>query len=258
MGCVSSSSSVSSPATVTDVETKIIILARGITNTVKASTATDLKSDPNSRGKGIEKTIEESFKGIIMLGKQAKNLDGKVLNEVLIACNVLRINYTGLAAKLAFLSNTAKILIEERTVRTDENYNDLGSNSSNNKSMNHVVSGQEGHIPKGNDAEAIQVNQMKPVKASKDSKLFELVERKSSSYINPDLCGSDGLPPLKDFSKNKKDFSSHHSNDFGFFDLSMHDNSVHEQQIRNELSMPRKVPTMKVQYSAAQLTTDGI
>jgi hypothetical protein len=253
MGCMFSSS-MSSPATVKDIGIKIITLAKGITNIVKASTATDSTNDPNFNGKDIERLVESSFKAIIMLGKQAKNLDGNVLNEVLIACNILRMNYTVLAGKLAFLSNTAKTLIEERTVRADDS-DDLGTSSSNSKNMNQIIVGHESHIPLSKDPEAMQINQIKPVRASRESKLFQLVERKSSSQVS----STPGfLPSLKDFSKKSNEDSSHHSNDFGFFDLSMHDNSVHEQKIRNELILPRKISTMRVQYSASQLKTEGV
>lgn len=258
MGCIFSSSSnkdiiasliEKKIATRIEIETKIISLARGITNTVKDSIATDSKSGSVSNGTAIESRIEKSFKDIIALGKKSRELDGKVLNEVLIACNYLRINYSALAGKLAFISNTAKTLVEERTARTAEN-EDQGINlSGSTKGMNQIIVGQESHIPKNKDPEATLIIQIKPVKASKDSKLFELVERKLSS-------NDTGLPPLKDFSK--KEDGSQHSSDFGFFDLSMHDSSLHEKKIRDQLLMPIKILPMKLQYSVTQLKTDGI
>lgn len=256
MGCMFSSP-VSSPATIKDIGIKIVTLAKGITNIVKASTATDPTSDLNFNGKDIERMVESSFKAIIMLGKQAKHLDGNVLNEVLIACNVLRLNYTVLAGKLAFLSNTAKTIIEERTVRTNDS-DDLDTSSSNSKNMNQITVGHESHIPLSKDPEALQINQMKAARPSGESKLFKLVDSNSSFQVS----STPGfLPPLKDFSKNKEDnSSSHHSNDFGFFDLSMHDNSVHEQKVRTELTMPRQstLSPMKAQYSVSQLKSDGV
>ena len=218
-------------------ETKIINLAKNIRNLAKPAgeTKTNKSSDD------VTEKVSNSFKEIIELAKKCTALDGSVLNEVLMACNALRINNPDLAHKMLYLSQTSKKLVEERTAATEEVDTPGESVTS--------AFGSLKTIPKA--APAIYVTQVPRENSS------------TSSNLRLQKLTSDGLPPLKDFKKAKSDYAdgSQHSGDFGFFDLSVHDRTgMPEWTGIRPPEMVDASPKMpkKMVYSVSQLNVAGI
>ena len=222
-------------------ETKIINLARQIKSLV--TPPSDTKSLPTATD-ATQQKIVQNYKEIIEIAKRSTSLDGSVLDEILICGNFLRLNDPAAAAKLVYLISAAKKLVEERTMATedvstptDTSRNDLGSeNSRAEKSHGDPLS------PLQRAAPALMVSQIPKESTLRSAKLNDL--------------SSDGLPPLKDFSKANYADASQHSDDFGFFDMSVHDRSgMPEWTGVTPDSAPDNTPKqpMKLQYSAAQL-----
>lgn len=188
-------------ATRTATEVKIIDLAKSI----KTLVTPPAESKQNDTGKSaVDDKVNTCFKQIIDAAKTVDSLDGSVLDEVLMACNALRINNPELALKVSYVSQTAKKLVEERTGGTE----DVSAPSS---SLNSTKLGQLGVKGSSLGTASTFVSQIPRESSRSNMKLKKLT--------------SDGLPPLKDFKKDKGDFAdgSQHSVDFGFFDLSVHD-----------------------------------
>ena len=185
------------------VELKIINLAKSI----KTLVTPQGESKQNETGKsGVDEKVNNCFKQIIELAKSSGALDGSVLNEVLMACNALRINNPELAMKVQYVSQTAKKLVEERTAGSEDA-------SAPTSPLNSAKLGQLGIRGSSLAAPSTFVTQI-PRESNADRSKEKLQK-----------LTSDGLPPLKDFKKEKGDYAdgSQHSVDFGFFDLSVHD-----------------------------------
>lgn len=220
MGCLSSKDSPKKDGQVTStpmsssaapsaqrkgVESKIIAHAKTIRSLVKPPSEAKTSGKPQNE---VEEKISNSFKEIIVLAKKSSALDGSVLNEILMACNALRINNPEMAHNLLYVSQTAKKVVEDRTVADDEIATPGESSMSSSGGKSKVLGGILKSLP------GIMVTQVPREDSStsmSDAKLQKLT--------------SDGLPPLKNFKKSKTDYAdgSQHSGDFGFFDLSVHD-----------------------------------
>lgn len=187
------------------IEAKIIAHAKTIRTLVKPPSEAKLSGKPQSE---VEEKVKNCFKEITSLAKKTDALDGSVLNEILMACNTLRISNPDLAHTVLYLSQTAKKVVEDRTV-ADEEINTPGASSlSSSAGKSKSLGGILKTVP------AIMVTQVPREESSasmSEGKLQKLT--------------SDGLPPLKNFNKKKPDYAdgSQHSGDFGFFDLSVHD-----------------------------------
>jgi hypothetical protein len=221
-------------ATLKAAEEKIIHLAK----TIKSLVPPPNESKQNDTAKsGDEEKVNNCFKDIIDIAKKNHGLDGSVLNEVLVACNALRINNPFLFSKLTYISQTAKKMVEDRTAGTE----DL---SAPTDSLNSTKLGMLG---------------IKGLTLGAQSTFVTQIPRESSrSNMKLQKLTSDGLPPLKDFKK-KGDFAdgSQHSVDFGFFDLSVHDrNGMPEWNgVKPSTTYDDPSPKMpkKMQYSVSQL-----
>jgi hypothetical protein len=226
-------------ATLRAAEEKIIHLAKMIKSLVPPPSESNQNEPTKS---GHEEKVNNCFKDIIDIAKKTNGLDGSVLNEVLVACNALRINNPLLASKLTYISQTAKKLVEERTAGTE----DLGAatDSSITSSLNSTKLGMLGVKGLTLGAQSTYVTQIPRESSRTNMKLQKLT--------------SDGLPPLKDFKK-KGDFAdgSQHSVDFGFFDLSVHDRSGMPEWngVKPPTTCDDPAPKMpkKMQYSVSQL-----
>lgn len=219
------------------IEVKIINLAKSIKSL--ANPTGDAKTNKSSEE--ITEKVSNSFKEIIVLAKKSNSLDGSVLNEVLMACNSLRINNPDLAHKMLYLSQTSKKLVEERTAASEE-VNTPGESVTSSLGSSKIIT---------KAAPAIYVTQVPRENSS------------TSSNMKLQKLTSDGLPPLKDFKKAKADYAdgSQHSGDFGFFDLSVHDRTGMPEWTgirppEPENSSP-KMPK-KMVYSVSQLNVAGI
>jgi hypothetical protein len=220
MGCLSSKESpkldgletstpitgvVTTPGQRKGIEAKIIAHAKTIRNLVKPPSESKLNSKPQSE---IEEKVKNCFKEITSLAKKTNALDGSVLNEILMACNTLRISNPELAHNVLYISQTAKKVVEDRTVADEEITTPGGSSLSSSAGKSKTLGGILKTVP------AIMVTQVPREDCSK-----------STSEGRLQKLTSDGLPPLKNFNKKKPDYAdgSQHSGDFGFFDLSVHD-----------------------------------
>lgn len=218
-------------------DTKIINLARQIKSLVTPPSGT--KSLPTATD-ATQQKIVQNYKEIIEIAKKSTSLDGSVLDEILICGNILRLHDPTAAAKMVYLTSTAKKLVEERTMAaedastpTDTSRNDLGSEKSR---------AEKSHSDPFSATPALMVSQIPKESTLRSAKLNDL--------------SSDGLPPLKDFSKVNYADASQHSDDFGFFDMSVHDRTgMPEWTGVTPNSVPDDTPKqpMKLQYSAAQL-----
>lgn len=252
MGCMLSSGSPGIPkdhpvshetahpkATLKAAEEKIIHLAKTIKSLVPPPSESKQSDTATS---GNEEKVNNCFKDIIDIAKKTNGLDGSVLNEVLVACNAVRINNPLLASKLTYVSQTAKKMVEERTAGTE----DLSAptDSSMTSSLNSTKLGMLGIRGSTLGAQSTFVTQVPRESSRSNMKLQKLT--------------SDGLPPLKDFKK-KGDFAdgSQHSVDFGFFDLSVHDRSGMPEWngVKPPTTCDDPAPKMpkKMQYSVSSL-----
>lgn len=208
-----------------NVELKIISLAKAIKVLVSPHGDSKVKT-PDAL---TEAKIMKNFKEIIELAKKSTSLDGSCLNEVLMCCNAMRLNNAPLAAKFAFLSQTAKKLVEERTTDTDDADSPTDSSSSKADKEIHALH---------KATPATLVSQIPKTSSNRDTR----------------LSGLDGLPPLKDFSKPTYFDSSQHSADFGFFDMSVHDRTgMPEWTGVTPQTADLPAPPLKLQYSVSQL-----
>ena len=236
-----STQSTSSASKLKSTETKIINLARQIKSLVTPPVGS--KSMPSATDATQQKIIQ-IYKEIIELAKKSTSLDGSVLDEVLMCGNAIRMNDPAVAAKLAYLSSAAKKLVEERTMGTEDTGTptdtsrfDFGSEKSKNERAHGDNLGQLQRA-----TPALMVSQIPKESSSRSTKLNDLT--------------SDGLPPLKNFSKVGYADASQHSADFGFFDMSVHDRSgMPEWTGVTPNSAPdcNPIQPLKLQYSAAQL-----
>ena len=214
-------------------ETKIINLAKSI----KTLVTPQGESKQNDTTKnGVDEKVNACFKQIIDTAKITDALDGSVLNEVLMACNAVRINNPELALKVQYVSQTAKKMVEERTAGSD----DVASSLNSTKLSQLGVRGSS---------------------LTTASTFVTQVPRESNiarSNMKLQKLTSDGLPPLKDFKKAKGDFAdgSQHSVDFGFFDLSVHDRSgmaAWTGVMPPTVDDPAPKMPKKIKYSVSQL-----
>lgn len=255
MGCLQSSAKLSSQGTKLirtasradneSIGKRIIKHARSIKTTVNLMN--DFNSSDAATNDRFESKISSDFKDIMFVAQRGSDFEGDVLNEVLVACNMLRLSNSAVAIKLAYLSNCAKKLVEERTSVTEDMESEPGSSQ---KGSPEEMKAQNQLTEKISVAPAILVSQTPRDTQGKmiSSPLVQLTDS--------------GLPPLKNFPSQKDDFhnSSTHSTDFGFFDLSMHDvptNDATRAIIEvSQAAIAKKA--IKLQYSASQLNMKDI
>ena len=224
-----------SPSSKRAVEARIIALAKAIKVLATPQGESKVKTPPEL----TEAKVTKNFKEIIELAKKSTSLDGSVLNEVLMCCNSLRINNAALAAKISFLAQTAKKLVEERTMVDDDADTPTDTRGSSEKANKLRDALRVPHA-----TPATLVSQVPKEKTRTETKLNELIQ--------------DGLPPLKNFAKPEYADGSQHSADFGFFDMSVHDRTGMPEWTGVTPTSEETTKPVKLQYSASQLNVSNV